>query len=271
MINTPLISIVIATYNPGLVFKQCIESLNSQSFSDYEVLVSDGCSNDGTVELISNTFIRNLQWSKSAPDNGLYYAINNALIHVRGKWLLVIGADDVLSGPEALGNISEYLSCAEESIGLIYTNLVICSDGLRRVKRYPSYKVFCEMYRGFPPIHHQTAFIRSQIVLELNGFNTTYRIHSDYDLISRVLNRADAIKIDSLVVEFSDNGLSASLNNFTSSIREIVKIRSSLGVKKLPYKFIIIYMRHFTKILLKLFLPNSFYNIIFKIKQFGKI
>lgn len=271
MIINPLISIVIATYNPGFAFIKCIESLNSQTFCDYEVLISDGCSNDGTSDLISDKCIRNLQWNKSNPDDGLYYALNDALKHLRGKWLLIIGADDVLSGPEALGNISEYLSCAEESIGLIYTNLVICSDGLRRVKRYPSYKVFCEMYRGFPPIHHQTAFIRSQIVLELNGFNTTYRIHSDYDLISRVLNRADAIKIDSLVVEFSDNGLSASLNNFTSSIREIVKIRSSLGVKKLPYKFIIIYMRHFTKILLKLFLPNSFYNIIFKIKQFGKI
>ncbi|MGZ8195151.1 MAG: glycosyltransferase, partial [Methylosarcina sp.] len=81
----PLISIVVAVYNGREVLQQCVDSIASQTYKNKELIVIDGGSKDGTVDLLMKNQDRIGYWL-SEPDKGIYNAWNKALPKVRGEW-----------------------------------------------------------------------------------------------------------------------------------------------------------------------------------------
>lgn len=96
------ISIITATYNAAPVLSGLVESLRHQTDRDFEWVVMDGGSTDGTVELLRSLDDLPLVWH-SAPDFGIYDALNKGIELARGEYYLVVGADDVLE-PAAVAN-----------------------------------------------------------------------------------------------------------------------------------------------------------------------
>lgn len=95
----PNLSIIIATKNSASVIKPLIASINSQSYSSFEVIVIDGESSDSTPQLARN--IRNSTIINHAP-KGVYNAINKGLDYASGEWIYIIGADDRLASNAVL-------------------------------------------------------------------------------------------------------------------------------------------------------------------------
>lgn len=98
--KTPSITIITTTYNAQNVLPGLISSLRSQDDNDFEWIIVDCASNDGTVELIKSAADIVTKWI-SEPDFGIYHAINKALDISSGEYYLVAGADDRLF-PDAL-------------------------------------------------------------------------------------------------------------------------------------------------------------------------
>lgn len=96
------ISIVTVTYNAAAVLPGLIQSLRAQVDNDFEWVVADGGSTDGTVELLRGVTDIPMTW-QSEPDFGIYDAINKAVKLCQGEFYLVAGADDVLD-PMAIAN-----------------------------------------------------------------------------------------------------------------------------------------------------------------------
>ena len=243
MTSKPFISIIIATYNIREYVEALVVNLNSQTFIDYEVLISDGGSTDGSRDYFKPTIIRNLTWMQSSPDGGIYYALNKALDYARGTWIAVIGADDKFINENALANFYDYICNIDETYNLVYTDLQIKSKNNIRFKNYPGYSQFKNMYGGLPPIHHQTAFFKRSCVRLYGKFDTTYRIHADYELFSRIMSNEAPLKIDLYVVLYNDSGFSSNWSNIIGSLKEMIKIRYKYNSGKIGIRIFLPYLR----------------------------
>ena len=97
-------SIITATYNSLPTLKLAWESLCSQSFMDWEWVVVDGASTDGTKEWLSTIEDERIQW-KSEKDKGIYDALNKGLGRANGTFIGFLHADDFFATKEILAQI----------------------------------------------------------------------------------------------------------------------------------------------------------------------
>lgn len=104
------ISVITATYNAAAHLPGLIGSLRAQTDRDFEWVVADGASNDGTLALVAEAVDLNPRVS-SEPDFGVYDAMNRAIVSATGDYYVVIGADDRFA-PDAIAN---FRAAARES------------------------------------------------------------------------------------------------------------------------------------------------------------
>jgi glycosyltransferase involved in cell wall biosynthesis len=103
--NTVTISVVTAVHDCSEQLPQLIASLRAQTDADFEWVVADGASSDGTIEILQAVADLNLVMS-SQPDFGIYDALNRALRIAKGSYYIVVGADDRLF-PDAIANFRD--------------------------------------------------------------------------------------------------------------------------------------------------------------------
>lgn len=103
MPENPLFSIITVTLNnlPGL--RKTRDSVTAQQFQDFEWLVVDGGSSDGSVEFLQDCTAN----FTSAPDKGPFDAMNKGLERARGQYLLFLNAGDTLAAPDVLRQIAQ--------------------------------------------------------------------------------------------------------------------------------------------------------------------
>src|SRR6185437_9311214 len=99
----PSVSIVIATFNVANLIENCLLSIFSQTHRDLEIVVVDGGSTDGTIDILGK-FGDRLKWT-SERDYGLNDAQWKGVRRASAEWILFLGADDVLASPKALENL----------------------------------------------------------------------------------------------------------------------------------------------------------------------
>ena len=97
-IVAPRLSIIVATWNAVRTFERCIASIEDQTFTDWELLIPDGGSTDGTADLIGK-HERSIAWWQSGRDGGIYDAWNQALGRARGEYVCFLSAGSTTRGP----------------------------------------------------------------------------------------------------------------------------------------------------------------------------
>lgn len=101
-VEPPKIAIVTATYNSAEVLSNLITSLQAQTDTDFEWVVRDGGSSDGTLELIGKAQESGIKVNlRSEPDFGIYDALNRGVRDTAASHYLVAGSDDTFE-PEAI-------------------------------------------------------------------------------------------------------------------------------------------------------------------------
>ena len=86
--KSPLISILIASYNHQDYIEQCINSILSQTYSNFELIIVDDCSTDKTAEIILNITDKKLNFFQNKFNKGLNGTINEAFKHVHGNYIM---------------------------------------------------------------------------------------------------------------------------------------------------------------------------------------
>lgn len=90
-----MISIIVAVFNGKITLQHCIDSVAQQTYPNKELIIIDGGSKDGTVNLLEENRNKISYWI-SEPDRGIYNAWNKGLEQTTGKWIIFLGADDYL-------------------------------------------------------------------------------------------------------------------------------------------------------------------------------
>src|SRR4249920_3431468 len=102
----PFFSIIIPTYNSESSLNKTLDSILSQTFTDFEIILTDGVSKDDTIAIAESYNDSRLK-IHSEPDKGVYDAMNKGMSLATGKWLYFIGSDDYLYNDEVLQTISQ--------------------------------------------------------------------------------------------------------------------------------------------------------------------
>lgn len=179
------VSVVTVVYNSINVIEDTLLSVINQSYSNVQYIVIDGCSNDGTYELVCK-YADKIDIIIHEKDNGIFDAMNKSLNYVEGDYVLFLNSGDRFVNNSILSSIFENKKYSADIIyGDVYTqtiygyNLIIASS-IYNTKPTPRDLVFKS--QGFS---HQSLFTKS-IVLKEIGFNVNYPIGADYDTTYKV-------------------------------------------------------------------------------------
>lgn len=126
---TPTVSIITITYNAERFLERTIRSVVAQQATDYEYIIIDGASTDGTLAIIRKYENYSISWI-SEPDAGLYDAMNKGLHRARGEYVWFMNAGDELHDPKTLSRLLKRIDAT--SADVCYSDaLFVRNDGGR--------------------------------------------------------------------------------------------------------------------------------------------
>lgn len=166
------LSIITVNLNNSQGLQKTLESVRSQSFRDYEHLVIDGGSNDGSAALLRQWASR-LSYACSEPDQGIFNAMNKGLAIAKGDYLLFLNAGDTLVEEETL----QKLFAAKPTADVIYGNSQLVGNGVETPHIYPHPLTLPFLYVS--SIGHQSSLIRRVVQLE-HPYDESLRLVADW-------------------------------------------------------------------------------------------
>jgi glycosyltransferase involved in cell wall biosynthesis len=213
--ENPFLTIITVTKNSSRTLADTIGSVRQQNFSNFEYIVVDGNSSDGTLEIIeSNKDL--IQVLISEEDNGLYFAMNKGISLAKGDYIGIINSDDTYAH-DAFFNVKRL----EEKLlqpSVIYSDMGII--GSSRVSNLHHSELESRM------IAHPTCFVPRMFYEKYGSFNTDYQIAADYELMLRY-KRLDLpfSKSEEILANYREGGLSSKRRSI--SILETLTLQNS--------------------------------------------
>jgi glycosyltransferase involved in cell wall biosynthesis len=126
----PLVSIVVPCYNYGHFLPKCIDSLLAQTYENVEILAIDNCSTDNTREVIGSYHDARLTYIRNESNIGCIPNFNKGVSLSRGKYIMVVPADDYFVKPNLLGRFVELMERHSE-VGYVFCPVVDAQDRLQ--------------------------------------------------------------------------------------------------------------------------------------------
>ena len=180
----PLVSVVTVCLNAASTIAATMESLRSQRHQDFEWVVIDGGSTDGTREFLHQHRAMIAHFA-SEPDGGIFDAMNKGIRAATGQWVLFLNADDALADPAVLHDLSRQLRAAGEAVAVVYGD-VLYTDGARTWLR--RFDWITRKNLLFGDLCHQGMFARRSAFQALGEFDATLELNADYDWLLRVFS-----------------------------------------------------------------------------------
>ena len=174
----PFFSVITICKNSEDYIQECLTSIKNQSFKDYEHIICDGNSTDGTIEIINKNKKENTKLFIEN-DKGLYYALNKGIAKCSGKYIVILHSDDKFFNNNVLENLNKEIISNDFPIIIIANIVYVNSKGaiLRRWRSdLPNIK---KIQRGWMAPH--TGLVISRKITNLLGpYDTNFRISADY-------------------------------------------------------------------------------------------
>src|SRR5829696_736905 len=197
------VSVVIPCYNQARFLGEAIESVLSQGYTGFEIIVVDDGSKDGTQEVAAGYAKENSRVRLISQENrGLAAARNRGLAEARGEYVVFLDSDDRLVGGALEVGVRE-LEAHPECAFVSGICRKITADG-SVVPGWEQFRVmddpYLELLRSCP-VYVPAVMYRRSVFDAVGGFDTSYRAAEDYDLYYRILERFPVYCHDTLVAE----------------------------------------------------------------------
>ncbi len=197
------VTVITAVFNGAATLSRCIESVLTQDYPDFEYIVMDGGSSDGTIDILQSYGDR-IVW-RSERDSGIYDAWNKALALASGEWIAFIGADDFYLP----GAISAYMLIARQQPVEYISSLV------RWVQPSGSSSLIGETwawprFRTLMTTAHVGSMHNASLFKKYGTYDLSYRIVGDYELLLRPQGQLRTAFLATVTVEMQAGGTSDS-------------------------------------------------------------
>lgn len=207
--EAPTMSVIVATYNAAAFIDRTLASIRDQdqSSDDVEVVVVDGASTDDTVERIRRSGLTVVL--RSAPDGGIYDAMNIGVSMATGTWVQFLNAGDTFHAPDSLEEVLGALRAEGEEHQWLITGAQNMQGGAgpARVIRNLPYRRYAHLF-GLQPHCHQACWFRRDAFDQLGGHRLDMGIVADYDLIARFGSAGAPVELRSIIIDYLGGGVS---------------------------------------------------------------
>lgn len=180
------ISVVTAVFNRRDTIGDALQSVADQTYPSLEHVVQDGASSDGTLDILKRWQAHTLHL-ESAPDKGIYDAINRGIKRASGDVIGLMHSDDFFASPDILSKVGEVMD--DPDVDGVYGDLdyISASDPSKVVRRWKS-GVYEQgnLAKGWMP-PHPTLYLRREVFDRFGLYDTSYSIAADYEAMLRYL------------------------------------------------------------------------------------
>jgi glycosyltransferase involved in cell wall biosynthesis len=239
----PFFSVITPSYNSGKTISESIKSVLGQSFTNYELIIIDGLSTDDTVKIASSFKDDKLQ-VLSAPDKGIYDAMNKGIKMAKGQWLYFLGSDDTLYDDTILAKVSDVIK-RKPKTKIVFGDVYTSDD---TIERYTNYQ-FTELLDRC--INHQAIFYHHTLFAD-KLYSLEYKISSDWDFNLQVFTRKNhPVYLKQLIAKYNLAGASGDwqtgpeyLNSFKNKKDVIIRYK---GKRNLYFYLAWYYARRYAR------------------------
>lgn len=220
------ISIITVCKNAEPHIKTCLESIINQTYTNYEYIIIDGKSEDGTINII-NQYSTHINKLISEPDDGLYQAMNKGVKLATGDFIYFLNSDDYLCDTEVLKDVVAILTAQPEA-DFLYGNMQLRNtSGQISIHVPPSPQELQTEMIFSCAIPHPTSFFKADLFTKLGMFDESYQISGDYEWFTRLLknNNLKLVYSDRLISSYYCGGISGI--NLRLAYQEVFKAQNS--------------------------------------------
>lgn len=223
------ISVVTPSFDSAATIGATIHSVRAQDYTNWEHIVVDGGSRDGTVEMLQS--LGGLKWI-SEKDQGHYDAMNKGIARAQGDVIVILNADDCFR-PGALRAVAEAFQRNPSWDALFGDVVFIDSDGREIYRRQEAGYDYKILLFGVDYICHQTLFVRKSTYERLGGYRQKEFLNSaDYEFklrLGRSGCRVGHVPVLLVDYRYHAQGQSADRRIIRNMIQEAVIIRREHG------------------------------------------
>ena len=202
----PKLSIITINYNNAVGLQKTLESVNNQTFVDYEYIIIDGGSTDGSRELIEKQRDKLTYWV-SEKDTGIYNAMNKGIKASSGDYLIFLNSGDTLYANTTLEEIFKNNLHNRE---IIYGSACFLKNEKQTIMQFPEKLNMSFFMRDM--ICHQAMLFKKNIFEKHGIYDEKYKLSSDWLLLVKALyNNATYMRIDSVICVYDCQGATSSV------------------------------------------------------------
>lgn len=244
----PLISIITPTFNSFKYIETTIQSVINQSYKNFEYIIIDGGSKDGTLEIVEK-YKDKLSYWISEPDSGMYQAINKGIAKSNGSIIAYLNSDDIYY-PDTLKKVVNFFNENDE-ISLVYGRLDFIDKNSTWLYtlNYPKFFIYPFTRANFSTIGQPASFWRSSISGKNKFFDEDLKLASDFDFFIRIGRSYKVSYLPEILAAFRIHNQQLTITHSKIAYDEIKIIQKR-------------YIRDETKI--KTYLICFIYNLFFK-------
>lgn len=212
---TPVISIITVCYNAEKEIMATLESVQEQTFKEYEYIIIDGASKDKTLKVIANSGVE-ITHLVSEKDKGIYDAMNKGLRLAKGDYLMFLNAGDSLYSPTTLQQIAD---TAKTNPDVIYGDTAIVDaerNYLRPRRLRPPKQLTRNSFKNGMLVCHQAFLPKRELAMP---YDMQYRFSADFDWCVKILAKStNCTQINEYIVNYLEEG--ATTRNHVKSLKE---------------------------------------------------
>lgn len=245
----PIVSIVTVTFNAANLIDNTISSVISQQFNNFEYIVIDGGSTDGTLEII-NKYSSHISYFISEPDKGIYDAMNKGVAVAKGEWVIFMNAGDCFVDNQVLSTI--FHSNVNTKADIIYGNTIA---------KYPWGKClikgnFFSKHDINLPFCHQSTFVRTSLMRSI-PFDLSYIIAADYNFFYTLYKLGKSFKFIDISIALYD-AIGFSTNKVLETYIEVCRSNGTNNSWQFKFRLFLFKTRRVVMIILPQKLVNYY-------------
>ncbi len=217
VMTDPTVSVVMSVYNGKMFLLESINSILSQSFSDFEFIIIDDGSTDGSSELLDSYSHRDRRVRIIHQANcGLSDALNRGASIARGKYIARMDADDISMNDR----LSRQVDALEKhpDIGVIggAIEIIDSRNNIFGVRRFPTsdHMIRMDLFSGSCALSHPTVMMRTEVFMRVGGYRGIVVDAEDYDLWLRIAEHSKLANLKAPVLKYRSHLGQVSVQKF---------------------------------------------------------
>lgn len=211
------LTIITVCYNDKVGLARTLKSVKCQTCKDFQYIVIDGASTDGSVELLKQ-YTEIIDYQISEKDSGIYNAMNKGIEQAQGEYCLFLNAGDSLYACDTIEEVYSLLGDADFMSG---DTICTFSDGHTSV--WKAVNQVTTYLMAIYSLSHQATFIRTGL-LKQRPYREDLRIVSDWEQMfyELIINNCSYKRIEIFVCEFAQGGISSQKENREKERRKVL-------------------------------------------------